>query len=139
MLNVFIAIIPLLLLSAAFVQVSVIQANLPAGEAVAAPAPQDDESLDLAIFIRPDAYVVRGHGIGAQAIPRSKDKAVNETGRAQLAEVLKAIVAAHPNNREVRIVAEQTTRYEAIIEVMDISRAAGLPEAGLADASLEAS
>jgi biopolymer transport protein ExbD len=53
--------------------------------------------------------------------------------------VLKAIVAAHPNNREVRIVAEPTTRYEAIIEVMDISRAAGLPEAGLADASLEAS
>jgi biopolymer transport protein ExbD len=138
MLNVFIAIIPLLLLSAAFVQVSVIQANLPAAEAAAAPATRE-EPLDLAIFILPDGYVVRGHGIGAQAIPRSQDAAAAESSRARLAEVLKAIVAEHPDNREVRIVAQQTTRYEAIIEVMDISRAAGLPEAGLADASQEGS
>ena len=56
MINVFIAIIPLLLLSAAFVPVTVIKTTLPAGGAVAEAA--SDASQDLAIVIQPQAYVL---------------------------------------------------------------------------------
>jgi biopolymer transport protein ExbD len=132
MMNVFISIIPLLLMSAAFVQVSVIQASLPSGEAVAAPA--SETPLDLTIFIRRDAYAVQGNGIGTLAYTRS-----DPTAASQLGNALREIVAAHPGTREVRIVSEPTTRYEEIIEVMDLARAAGLPEAALADGVAEAS
>ena len=132
MMNVFISIIPLLLMSAAFVQVSVIQASLPSSAVVAVPA--TDTPLDLTIFIRHDAYAVQGNGIGTMAYPRSDASASTQLGNA-----LREIVAAHPGTKEVRIVSEPTTRYEEIIEVMDISRAAGLPEAALADGVAEAS
>src|SRR5262249_34184926 len=61
MLNVFIAIIPLLLMSAAFVQVSVIQASLPA-EAAAPVDTHADVALDLTVTIHEDAYIVEAAG-----------------------------------------------------------------------------
>ena len=129
MLNVFIAIIPLLLLSAAFIQVSVIQASLPA-DAAANASPATEEPLDLTVVILDEAYVIRGNGLTIGAIPRTG----GDGSLAQLGEALAAVVSAHPGNREVRIVAQPTSRYEEIVQVMDVARAAGLPETALADA-----
>jgi biopolymer transport protein ExbD len=131
MLNVFISIIPLLLMSAAFVDVSVIQATLPAGATAAAAGDASEEPLELAIVIRADAYLVEGNRVPTRVIPRPAGDAEGGQARAQLEDVLAEIVAAHPGNREVRIVSRATTRYEEIIAVMDVSRAAGLPEAAL--------
>jgi biopolymer transport protein ExbD len=136
MLNVFISIIPLLLLSAAFVPVTVIKTTLPSGEAVVTPA--DDQTLDVAVILEPNAFVVRVNGGVVQAIPRHSE-ADDPDARAQLEVVLKTVAEAHPGHREVRIVSEARTRYEEIVEVMDVARAAGLPEAALADAAAEAS
>jgi biopolymer transport protein ExbD len=136
MLNVFISIIPLLLLSAAFVPVTVIKTTLPSGEAVVTPA--DDQTLDVAVILEPSAFVVRVNGGVVQAIPRHPG-ADDPDARAQLEVVLKTVAEAHPGHREVRIVSEAATRYEEIVEVMDVARAAGLPEAALADAAAEAS
>jgi len=125
MLNVFIAIIPLLLLSAAFVPVTVIKTTLPADGAV---VPVSDAPLDLAIGIRHDAYVVRVNGAESSTIPRS-----GPTAGKELTAALQRIAEAHPGHREVRIDSRSDARYEEIIEVMDAARAAGLPEAALAD------
>jgi biopolymer transport protein ExbD len=130
LLNVFIAIIPLLLLSAAFIQVSVIQATLP-GDASAAAAPNEDMALDLAVYIRHDVYVVTGRGIETQSVARNADS--HDAVRTELTEMLRAIASAHPDTRELRIVSEPKTKYEEIIEVMDIARGAGLPETSLTD------
>jgi biopolymer transport protein ExbD len=130
LLNVFIAIIPLLLLSAAFIQVSVIQATLP-GDASAAAAPNEDTAIDLAVFIRQDSYVVTGRGLDTQSVARDTESP--DAVRTELTEMLRAIAAAHPDTREVRIVSEPKTRYEEIIDVMDIARSAGLPETSLTD------
>ena len=134
MINVFMAIIPMLLLSAAFVPVTVIETTLPMG----APAAETrtEAPLDLAIEIHPQGYLVRVNGEPTQAIPRSGD---GTAARDQLGATLRDIAAAHAGHREVRIVSQATTRYEEIVEVMDVSRAAGLPEAALADAAGEAS
>ena len=135
MLNVFISIIPLLLLSAAFVPVTVIKTTLPTGEVVAAPA--EEAPLDVAVILAPEAFVVRVDGALVQTVPRPKG-ANDPDAHEQLEVVLKTVADAHPGHREVRIVSEASTRYEEIVEVMDAARAAGLPEAALADASTEA-
>jgi biopolymer transport protein ExbD len=130
MINVFMAIIPLLLLSAAFVPVTVIKTTLPSLEAVETPA--SDAPLDLAIVIQPEAYLVQMNGkVSARiARPSGEAKAAHE----ELTNLIRAIAAEHPGHREVRIVSQSRTRYEEIIEVMDIARAGGLPDAALSDA-----
>jgi biopolymer transport protein ExbD len=134
MINVFMAIIPLLLMSAAFVQVTVIQATLPSSEAAAEPPPAE-APLDLTIIVRGDGYLVRANGVGMREIARP-DEASGEAAREQLAQMLAEIVGANPGHRDVMIVAEPSTKYDEIIAIMDVTRAAGLPEATLADASL---
>jgi biopolymer transport protein ExbD len=136
MLNVFITIIPLLLLSAAFVPVSVIKTTLPAGGDGAA-APATTAPLDLSIFIHQDRYVLEVNQIASRTIARPAAGA--DAARAELGSVLKEIASAHPGKGEVRIVSEPSTRYEEIIVVMDLARAAGLPEASLAEAVVEGS
>jgi biopolymer transport protein ExbD len=124
MLNVFIAIIPLLLLSAAFVPVTVIKTTLPAdGAAVAV----SDAPLDLAIVIHGDRYVIQVDGAVAGTIARGP-----EAGH-EMTATLQQIAASHGGHQEVRIVSRSDTRYEEIIQVMDMARAAGLPEASLAE------
>jgi biopolymer transport protein ExbD len=138
MLNVFIAIIPLLLLSAAFVPVTIIKTTLPL-DAAAAAAPEA-ASLDLAIAIRPEGFDVLVDGAPYRTVPRGAVGTPEaDAAHTQLGDVLKELVAAHPGHREVRIVSQAHTRYEEIIQVMDVSRAAGLPEAALAEAGTEAS
>jgi len=123
MLNVFIAIIPLLLLSAAFVPVTVIKTTLPADGAV---VPVSDAPLDLAIGIEPGAYVLEVNGA-----PSGRIEGRGEGATKALTEALSQIAAAHAGHREVRIVSPANTRYDEIIQVMDAARAAGLPEAAL--------
>jgi biopolymer transport protein ExbD len=138
MLNVFISIIPLLLLSAAFVQLAVIPTALPAAAQAPTAAAADARPLSLTIVIRSDAYVVEANGATVSTIARVEKAApaVAAAARRQLGDALSSIAAQHPDHREVRIVAEPTTRYEDIIDVMDVSRGAGLPEAALADAGV---
>ena len=142
MLNVFISIIPLLLLSAAFVQLAVIPAGLP-GVAGAAAAAGADTPLAIAIVLRADTYEVRANGAVAGTVARpaaaGHDDAAAVTARKQLGELLAGIAAAHPGTTTVRIVADGATRSAELIDVMDVSRGAGLPDAALADAAQGAS
>ena len=138
MLNVFLAIIPLLLLSAAFTPVSVIPASLPADGADASSTPPTEEPLDLVIRIQPSRYVVQAHGVETQSIERPaapRDDAASKLSRERLGTLLKEIAAAHPNQHEVRIASEPGTHYEEIVDAMDASRAAGFSQSALCEAS----
>jgi biopolymer transport protein ExbD len=140
MINVFMAIIPLLLLSAAFVPVTVIQASLPSDGAAASAEPAE-KPLDLRIVLLDDGYVVEGRGVATVTIERERRKSGDESPNPaldQLAEALAAIVAAHPSQKEVQIVSRPNTRYEEVVQVMDVARAAGLSDAALADDGSEA-
>ncbi len=147
MLNVFISIIPLLLLSAAFVQVAVIQTSLPAPADAAVSSSAAAEEVDapflVSIRVRDKEYVVSENDVVRLTIPRpaagAGTAAAADGARQQLKDALRALASAHAGKREVHIVAEPTTKYEDIVDVMDVTRAAGLPEAGLADASQGAS
>jgi biopolymer transport protein ExbD len=114
LMNVLVALLPMLLLSAVFVKAE-------------APAPAADKpSIALAVTIKDDYYVVEGQKISKRVIQRSAADA-----GVQLAGALADVVVQHPENQEIMIISQPHTRYHDIIAVMDISREAGLPSVSL--------
>jgi len=132
--NVFIVLIPMLLMSAVFIEIRVIEMSLPEAAEAAEPPPPA-EPLDLVIRLLPDAYVVEGNGLESLTIPIAWTPAGGSAraGAAlhPLTQALAGIVAGHPGSREVRIVARAETRYQAIVTAMDLARAAGLTQVAL--------
>ncbi len=131
LMNIIIALIPMLLLSAVFIEVKVIETSLPrdAGTAAATPALPP---LDLTVHVRANAYVIEGHGLEPRVLPRRAGEASPEAGVAeQLTAILRQYAATRPGTTEVRIVAEARTRYQEVIGLMDAARAAGLSDAAL--------
>lgn len=124
LMNVFVALIPMLLLSAVFIKVTVIDLNAP--PTAESSAADNKPKLALAITIKDDYFVVEGDRIAKRVIARSEENA-----KEQLSGALTEIVAAHPDNQEIMIISQAKTRYEDIISVMDISRDAGLPSVSL--------
>jgi biopolymer transport protein ExbD len=124
MMNVFIVLIPMLLTSAVFLKVAVIDTNVPSATSAAPSSPAED--LSLAITIKDDYFVVEGRGIESRAIARQDADA-----GAKLAAALAEVVIAHPDHQDVIIISQPKTRYQDIIAVMDISRASGLMSASL--------
>jgi biopolymer transport protein ExbD len=140
LMNIIIALIPMLLLSAVFIEVKIIETSLPrdAEAATAAAQAPDTPPLDLAVHVRPDMYVIEGHGLEPLLIPRRAGAAAPDSLTAlQLTHVLQAIVAAHPGTTDVRIVAEAHTHYQEVISLMDAARAAGLVSPALEGSSPE--
>jgi biopolymer transport protein ExbD len=127
LMNLFIVLIPMLLLSAVFIEVRVIEMRLPAdAAATAAEAP-----LVLVVRITDAHYVVESSVMPARVIPRGEDTSASAAAWQQLDAELTSFASAHPESRDVRIVAEATTRYDEIVAVMDLARAAGLHQAAL--------
>jgi hypothetical protein len=105
---------------------------------LAATASQPENvGLDLAIRIDERVYVVVGRGLPPVVVPRPTANAAapGEDATRELGRALGLIATAHPDNHEVRIVAGPRTRYEEIVALMDVARAAGLPMASLEGAS----
>jgi len=133
LMNIIIALIPMLLLSAVFLEVKVIETSLPRdADASAAAAVPATPPLDLAVHVRGDVYVVEGHGVPPFLVPRRAVAAAPDSAATELlSQALKTITAAHPGTTEVRIVAEARTHYQEVIALMDVARGAGLVNAAL--------
>lgn len=133
LMNIIIALIPMLLLTAVFLEVKVIETGLPrdAGAEAAAATP-DRPPLDLAIHVRRAAYIIEGHGLEPRVLPRpAGGPAPDSTTMDQITAILRASASTRPGTSEVRIVAEARTHYQEIVSLMDAARAAGLPNAAL--------
>ena len=124
LMNLFVALIPMLLISAVFVHMSVIRMNLPSDEAAEAAA--ERERLGLSVEIQEEVWVVKGRRLEARTIDRLAEQADQD-----LRAVLAAVKADHPSEEDVVIVSDPETRYDDIVEVMDASRESGLPNISL--------
>ena len=124
LMNLFVAMIPMLLISAVFLNVTVIDMKAPP-DADAAVKP-DKTPLALAVTIKDLYFVVEGRRISKRVIARS-----DEDADLQLGDALADIVAKHPDNQDVIIISQPHTNYGDIIAVMDISRESGLPSVSL--------
>jgi len=126
LMNLFVVLIPMLLLSAVFVEIAAIRMSAPGdGADVEPPA----AGLDLAIVIQPEAYLVRGRDIVSTEIPRTDRNDVEAADR--LLAALEGIALEHPGNEAVRIISQDDTKYDEIVAVMDRSRDAGMPRVSL--------
>ena len=136
LMNVFIVLIPMLLMSAVFMEIRVIEMALPDA---AQAAETTDEPFDLAIRITREAYVLEGDGVVLAQIARETrtGPAPSDAAAAELGNALGQIAAAHAGAKEVRIVAPPAARYQELVAVMDLARAAGLPQAALEGAGNE--
>jgi biopolymer transport protein ExbD len=140
LMNVFIVLIPMLLMSAVFMEVRVIEMSQPhaGGGAQVKPAAAP---LELALRVRGDTYLVTGNGISPLTFARRSVPGpagvLDRTTSEQLMAALSRLAASHPDNREIRIVAESGTHYQEIVSLMDLARAAGLPEAALVGTVVE--
>jgi len=121
LMNLFVALIPMLLISAVFLNVTVIDMKLPTDASAAEANVDTKKALQLAVTIRDDYFVVEGRNIRKQVVARA-----DEDANDQLARILEAVKQQHPDNEDIIIISQPTTRYEDIIHVMDISRDAGM-------------
>lgn len=124
LMNIFIVLIPMLLLSAVFVEVRAIEMAAPRVSEDAAASAR--EPLDLAIAVSDAGWVVRGNGVAEVRIARPADGSL-----LALVQALRGITALHPGERAVRIVSQPGTRYEELVSLMDAARSAGLSDASL--------
>lgn len=121
LMNLFVALIPMLLISAVFLNVTVIDMKLPTDTDAAEAASDTKKALRLAVTIQDERFVVEGRSMRTQAVSRSDEDAED-----QLAEILESVKAKHPDNEDIIIISQPTTRYDDIIRVMDISRESGM-------------
>jgi len=130
LMNLFVALIPMLLISAVFLNVTVIEMESPPEALSDDQINKADKPLHLAVTIREDFFVIEGNELEKAVIDRRSDDP-----EGALAEALVTVVSAHPDNRDVMIISAADTRYNDIISVMDITRAAGLPSVSLLGAN----
>ena len=128
LMNLFVVLIPMLLLSAVFLELAVIKMNLPNDEATPPATPK--EQLGLSVAILDESWVVKGRKLETRTIDRLGE-AAEEDLRAALADV----TGRFPSNQDVTILSESTTRYDDIVLVMDVSRESGLVNVGLGEVS----
>ncbi|MBM4116889.1 hypothetical protein FJ251_03975 [bacterium] len=130
LMNLFVALIPMLLISAVFLQVTVIDMQLPSEEA-AAPAAAAPE-LALALHLEERGWRLAGAGLAPVAGEETPE------GAARLAALLAELAASHPEAKDITIVSPPTARYARIVAAMDIARENGWPQIALAAAGEEA-
>jgi len=133
LMNVFIVLIPLLLLSAVFVEVTVIRMDGTGGTASAA----ETTPIDLTVRFDADAYTVLAQGGVARTVARAGDGvAPDAAALAELGAALGEIRTAYDSDDpSITLIAAETTRYEELVAVMDAARAQGLSQAGLVGAA----
>ena len=128
--NLIIILIPALLLSAAFVQIAVINVSAPQiGSGVAEEKPEDDEKkLNLTVAVTDKGFTVAGTGAvlggeGAEeAGPTIPKKGDGEYDFEALANKLAEIKDAFPDETKMVLNAEPDIKYKVVILTMDATR-----------------
>jgi biopolymer transport protein ExbD len=124
--GLFVVLIPMLLLSAVFLEITVVDLDLPDEDA----APPDTERFTVSVRILDEALVMEAKGWNPLTIPGK-----TEASLTALSEALGTVAARNPGHHAVTIISEPDTRYEEIISVMDVSREAGLGQVSLMGAA----
>ncbi len=124
LMNVFFAIVPMLLLSAVSLQITVIRLGLPS-DATAAPI---EEIHVPTVRVASESFTVQCPGLPDVVVARAGDAT---TQRDLLCSALRASKAIAVDNQSVQIQPSSTTRYHEIVWVMDCARDAGLTETAL--------
>lgn len=120
LMNLFVAIVPLLLLSAVFVSV----ASIDLATATSGAVPQQESSFTLALRLTPEAWYVDARG---------RDSLQLERGDADnLLRALDQVRLEHPEHSSVLVVCADAIEYSEVVQVLDVAALAGFADCALA-------
>ena len=116
--NLMVVLVPFLLMTAVFSQLSIIELNLPSlGDAKK--DKKDKPSFNLQITIRKNALVVSDDKGGLiKRIPKIK----SGHNYRLLTSTLKQVKARFPDKTNATVLAEQNTEYDSLVQTMDATR-----------------
>lgn len=117
LMNVFVIIIPFLLLTAVFAKTSMIEIFLAQQEAVVSSSAKDQVNGFLTVKVVKRGFVLDGIGKGI-VIKRKK----GELDLKRLSSMLVKLKDRHPKVNEVAILLSPSLSYESVVAVMDATR-----------------
>ena len=123
--NVFLILVPFLLLTAVFVRVAVLELSLPSlsKKSTQSKQVQPQQLVLNFLTIGPDGFQLKSKGMNFPKIPLKDGKYDFET----LAKQLKQIKQKYEASEDVIIAPDSQIRYEIIVHVMDTCRESGFP------------
>lgn len=120
LMNLFVAIVPMLLMSAVFVSLAGIELSLPQASA----APQQAADFMLALRITESGWQVDARGEASVRLEKGDGNG--------LLQALEALHAAHPEHSSVLVACTETVPYAEVVQVLDLAALAGFPDCALA-------
>jgi len=127
--NIFLLLIPFLLLTAAFVHVAMIELSLPSlNKGQGAAVQEQQKNLVLVIL------AIKDNGFQLKSLGFTFDPLNNINGKynyRDLAEQLKQIKIQHPYAEDIIVSPESNVKYDTIVKVMDRCRETGFPNVSL--------
>ena len=119
LMNLFVAIVPMLLLSAVFVSMAGIELSMPALSEV----PQKPSDFVLALHLTPEAWRVEARGEDSLQLPHGDV--------AGLLRALEDLHAAHPEHTSVLVACSASVSYADVVQVLDVAAVAGFSDCAL--------
>ncbi|MCR4438587.1 MAG: biopolymer transporter ExbD [bacterium] len=126
--NLFLILVPFLLLTAVFVKIAVLELSLPAAGRKSAVAAQDKPAILNILAVEEDGFQLNSPYMNHPKLPKVGG-AFDYKG---LTAQLKAVKAKYPESEDIVISPASTILYEVIVKVMDTCREAGFPNISLA-------
>jgi biopolymer transport protein ExbD len=121
--NLMVVLVPFLLITAVFSQVSVLKLNLPGSDGPAPQAENDAPKVALEIIFQPDQLLLNDRNSGLiKAFPWPDDASVKSESLKQLNGLLRTIKARFPEETTIAVLNLPDSRYEDMIAVMDAAR-----------------
>jgi biopolymer transport protein ExbD len=125
-LNVFLALLPMLITMAVFTQLAIVEFSLPPSQTAEGSA-VDTKELDISIVVTPEGFRIVGTGKKLDMVEKLRGKYQYD----QLAMLLKAIKFEYPSQKSVILVVDGDVFYDDIIHFMDACRESQFPDIGL--------
>jgi biopolymer transport protein ExbD len=122
-LNLMVALVPFLLITAVFSRLTIVELNLPSS---ASGPPADAENFRMEVIVR-EAGIEIGNGSSIIATVPNKD---DDFDLDTLLEMVIALKQEYPDQESASVLMESHIPYDYLIQVMDIVRAAEMPVSG---------
>jgi len=122
--NLMVILVPFLLITAVFSRITILELNLPAGQAGAEPPP---ESFELELVLRKDGIEVGDRRGGLIKRITHQDGSYDY---AQLSELLQQIKSRYPDKQDMTLLLEPDIAYDSLVQTMDAVRIADTVVAG---------
>ena len=122
--NIFLILIPFLLLTASFVRIAVLELTLPSLDRASQQTILKSESTVLNILlIKEEELQLNSPGLKFDKIA----KLVDDYNWPELKTQLQSVKTKFPESQDIIISPESTIHYQTIIAIMDLCRDAGFP------------